>query len=235
MHRWWLVSFTVLLWTPAFSAGLYDLKVCEPISDSAERLQCYDRAMQAITGSSFERGSISTPAQGTAPAEMNLAPEGRKKIGAWSVLEDGLDAAGEHFTLIYARSTEFITIEYGEQVQPELVMRCKAGRLDAYVNWKTYIGQGSAFVVSKIGDKSSVTDEWQVSGRGEATFYPRELAGGLLYKMVGADSAWFRVSPPNSDPVTAGFTISGAGDVSAYLRDRCSRKGEPSMFEILGR
>lgn len=109
-------------------------------------------------------------------------------------------------------------------VTPVLVLRCKEGEIDAFVNVilrpNVEYGNTEGATVQVRFDKTparqmSVTQ----STDGEAVFFAD--AKGTIVRMLEHRSMLFRFTPFNSDPQETTFTLSGLAAVVKPLQDAC--------------
>lgn len=169
-----------------------NLVACSGITNSAERLACFDKA-----------------------ADQAIPPITAAAAGKWSVKVDTnpLDDS-KTATLILASSSG--TSRMGLPIG--LVVRCKSNEIEMYLNWNEYLGN-KASVTSRFGDKPASTAYWEMSSDSQGTFSPAPAVH--IREMLGVDRLVAQITPYNENPITAVFNLSGMRDSIKPLRDAC--------------
>ena len=114
---------------------------------------------------------------------------------------------------------------------PSLVVRCKSGQLDIYVNWDNYLGS-EAYVTFRMGKAPAQRSFWSLSTDSKATFARKPL--DYLRKMNGVNQVVAQVTPYNESPVTAIFDMEGYSEASETIRNTCGIKNFQSDAPKLG-
>jgi type VI secretion system protein VasI len=193
------------LWNTAAQA-------CHEMRDTdAMRLLCYDAmAMmlaQAIAGIEVAQGAT---------------------VGKWqsAVQTNPLDDTKTVVLLLEADSGKS---SWGETIL--LVLRCRSGVTEAYVNWKEYLGD-EATVTWRIGSAQASASEWGLSTDQNATFFPSSVHGTsvagrprtpieFVRALMVADQFVAQITPFMEDPVTAVFDVRGLGAALKSLQVPC--------------
>ena len=203
-----------------FSAGALVLAVsalgAQSVSDSslarcaktrlaAERLRCYDQ---------LARVTEAAPTK-TRPASSAMT------AGAWKVEEqtNPLDDSKTVFlALVAAEGRSGLLRE-----PPTLVLRCKSGQVEAYIDWSNYMGSDASSVTSRIGSEPPVERSWGHSTDNRATFYPDDPVK-LLEALLSVDRFVAQATPYSESPVTAVFLLRGLDKAIVPLREACDLK-----------
>jgi hypothetical protein len=121
---------------------------CKLVKNDAERLQCYDKALN-VTVRSFHTGeTTSAEVQDWHITESKSAVDNSPQIAA--VLESAEKAAA-------------------------LVLRCHEKTTDAFINARTYLGAAGALPVTyRINNDKAIETKWAPSKEGAAAFIPMQ-------------------------------------------------------------
>lgn len=152
-------------------------------------------------------------AVGICVASIAAAP-----TGTWQV-DDTISALdGSRTYAAVLRSDNVIRSTTGTNERAALVIRCRSGRLDAYISWPAALGTGPLEMQWKA-DGSAYTEAWSVSVDGSGTF--SEGPRALLAQIEKATHATFQVSLPNFDSLQASFTVTGADRIAKDALAAC--------------
>lgn len=102
-----------------------------------------------------------------------------------------------------------------------LVLRCQSRKLEAYVNWNSYLGMDDASVTDRIGAAPARTRDWSLSTDKEASFYPGDVRA-LVRDLSGSPRYVAVVTPYNENPITAIFTTAGLDSLAPRLFAGCA-------------
>ena len=105
----------------------------------------------------------------------------------------------------------------GDQIL--LIIRCKSGKTEAYINWNTFLGSDGLSVTSRIDKERASTSYWSISTDHTASFMPKPVV--TLKKFEGATTFVVNLTPYSESPITAIFDISGANDAFKNIRHEC--------------
>lgn len=177
------------------------LLTCSAISDSEERLACYD--------------SLADEA----------APPVATSSGNWDVSVDTNPIDDSETVVLSTDSTEGSTVSrFGDDFN--LILRCRSGELDAYINWSDYLGSDTTQVTYRIGTSEAKTDTWYLSTDSMATFFSVNppATRAFIEDLAEADNGRLiaQVTPYNENPSTAVFNISGLSGLLEQLYQPCS-------------
>jgi type VI secretion system protein VasI len=100
-----------------------------------------------------------------------------------------------------------------------LILRCKSGRAEAYINWNNYLGS-TAVVTDRIDKAQAERLGWTLSTDAQASFRPRSQ--GFMDALAEATTYIAQVTPYNESPVTASFSVVGARQVVDRIKVSCS-------------
>lgn len=197
----------VLFVTAIYSEGVYtSLSKCSVIKPNKERLECYDMlARHAINKST----SLS-----------NWKVDVKK-----SIMDDSKTVT------VLTRGTPISTLT-GKK-EPSLIIRCLKGKTELFVSWNTYMGTGSKYITSKIGDAEPFMKSWLGSADGTATFYvydqlihsnslyPQERVIMLIKALMVSPTFALEAKPYNMSEVQTQFDLRGLTRAIEPLRNEC--------------
>ena len=172
------------------------ISFCKTIDSSVERLECFDN----LEWSHFETSPTPSP------------PE---VAGDWEVSES-VNPIDDTSTVTAILSSENASNYLGEKVT--MILRCKSGRTEAYINWNDYLGS-RAIVTDRIDKAPAERLGWQLSTDSQASFRPR--AQMFMESLAEATTYLAQVTPYNESPVTASFNVLGARGVVDRIRVAC--------------
>lgn len=107
--------------------------------------------------------------------------------------------------------------KFGDEIT--LIVRCKNGKTDAYINWRSYLGSDGTMVTSRIDKASATKAYWSLSTDSKASFMPQPVA--TLKKFAGASTYVANLTPYSESPITAIFNISGSEVAFKDIRGGC--------------
>ena len=170
---------------------------CAKIESPMARLECFDDLIRA---------------HNLSPPEPTLF----KGEGDW-VVSQSANPIDDTLTVTAILSSENASNYLGEQVS--LVLRCKSGQTEAYINWHDYLGS-RAVVTDRIDKAPAERLGWQLSTDSQASFRPR--ARVFMESLSEATTYLAQVTPYNESPVTASFNVQGAKEVVTLISKACS-------------
>lgn len=176
------------------------LLTCSAISDSGDRLACYDSL-----------------ADEAAPAVATSSEN-------WDVTVDTNPIDDSQMVVLATNSTEgSTTSRFGDNFR--LILRCGSEKLDAYINWSDYLGSDTTQVTYRIGTSPAKTDTWYLSTDSMATFFSVNAPATRTFieDLAEADNGRLiaQVTPYNENPSTAVFDISGLSGLLEQLYQPC--------------
>lgn len=195
------VSLPVLLFSGAGAQASIEkltkkISLCKTIDSPVERLQCFDNLE-------------------TSDFEISSKPSLPKGTGDWEVSESA-NPIDDTLTVTAILSSENASNYLGEKVT--MILRCKSGRTEAYINWNDYLGS-RAIVTDRIDKAPAERLGWQLSTDSQASFRPR--AQMFMESLAEATTYLAQVTPYNESPVTASFNVLGARGVVDRIRVAC--------------
>ena len=104
------------------------------------------------------------------------------------------------------------------------MVRCESGKINAFINWSSYLGLEQTPVITRLGTGDAKTQKWPLSTDNKATFYPGD-AGAFLEQLLTADRFVAQTTPYNESPITAVFELAGLNAAVKPLREVCPAKG----------
>jgi type VI secretion system protein VasI len=187
--------------TPPSPTATLDTKAlmrCAAETNTVKRLSCFDDFAKA----------------------NNLAPSSKDATmsagSKWSVSTDSdpLTDKSVHYAMLEADEGRG---RFEDRIS--LIIRCKSGKTEAYINWNAFLGSDGLSVTSRIDKESAVTSYWSISTDHKASFMPKPVA--TLQKFEGASSFVVNLTPYSESPITAIFDITGAKDAFKNIRQDC--------------
>ena len=174
------------------------LMKCAGDTNPVARLSCFDDFAKA---------------NGLAPSSKEVAAN---STGKWQISsdKDPLTDKSVHIALLDADEGKG---RFGEGIF--LVVRCKSGRTEAYINWNTFLGSDGLNVTSRIDKAPASSSYWGVSTNRKSSFMPQQVA--TLKKFEGAASYVVNLTPYSESPITAIFDITGANTAFKDIRRDC--------------
>lgn len=191
-----VVAVTPQTAIPAIDAK--GLMRCASETNSVTRLSCFD---------AFAKANDLAPST----VETTKNAEGKWRT---SSDKDPLTDKLIHFAMLEADEG---TGRFGGRIG--LIVRCKSGRTEAFVNWNTFLGSDGLNVTSRIDKAPASTSYWSISTDHKASFMPQQVA--TLKKFEGASSYAVHLTPYSESPITAIFDITGANEALKDIRRDC--------------
>lgn len=198
---------------PAYSAEQLSIndvvKTCAAMKSRISRLTCYDELASRM---------------GYVPEEQ-AAREGEilDKYGFWEVTKRR-NAAGEEVIYLKNDATEDVISRSGAARRPTLVIKCKSGNTDVYLDWKTQItpyrvGAKTFPIALQLGTDDKQVMDWELSTDGNALFTPDSVE--FVKQMRKNDRLILQLTPPNDLAQTVVHDISGLNSVLGLLVAQC--------------
>jgi type VI secretion system protein VasI len=177
---------------PASAVAALDSKAlmkCASDTNTISRLSCFDEF-------SKNNGLIPSSKETT----TNLT-------GKWetSTDKDPLTDKSIHYAILRADEGRG---RFGDGVF--MIVRCKSGKTEAYINWNTYLGSDGLTVTSRIDKAAASATEWTISTDHKASFIPQPVA--TLKRFDGSSSYVVNLTPYGESPITAIFDITSANE-----------------------
>ena len=201
-----------------------ELTKCAAVSSVMERLECFDRL---AAGQKREQDT-------TASETPNITPETEPARGAdrtesaaqaprperdWLIdrSKNPLDDKPIVSAGLMAESGEN---EYGRR--PVLMLRCRSGRFEAYVNWSAYLGLESTRVTVRTDSRPARAESWSLSTNHVAAFAKAPVA--FMQELSKSTTLILSVVPYSASPIISKFKLDGIGAVEVALRENCRLK-----------
>jgi len=169
-----------------------------------QRLVCYDSIAKSL---GYSR----------TPSPTNVAGSGKWQV---SNLQNPLDDTRTVALSLGATTGES---RYGDPVV--LVIRCQSGKINAFINWSSYLGLEQTPVTTRLGAGETKTQRWPLSTDNKASFYPGD-AGAFLEQLLSADRFVAQTTPYSESPITAVVELAGLSAAVKPLREVCPPKGQ---------
>lgn len=208
MYRLLAASLVVALTNMSSAAAQGDLKQpigrCATQDGDLTRLACYDSIAQSL---GYSRAPTAAKVTGS---------------GAWQVStqKNPLDDTRTVYLSLSATTGQS---RFGDAVW--LIVRCESGKVNAFINWSSYLGLKETPVTTRLGTGEAKTQSWPLSTDKKATFYPRDAAA-FLEQLLSTDRFVAQTTPYNESPITAVFELAGLSAAVKPLREVCPAKGQ---------
>jgi hypothetical protein len=191
-----------LLFVPALSAT--GVLRCHDISDSVERLACYDietgRVPSGEADNEGEEEAVpATPTPTPTPTPAPVPADAAK----WTVTTkvDPITDAKVIVAILPAG-------EGDSRLRKEaaLILRCSP-RPSFYVDWDDFMSTENVLVLARFDDGPTSNSYWDISTNYESTFFTQP---GLYFeKLAAADKLVVRATPHGETPATVTFDVRG--------------------------
>lgn len=196
--------FTVFLIHYAFANNGTQNKIdpCQSISESTQRLSCYDVLFNA-------KRETSTP--------LNT--------GEWIIREETspIDDSKNVFIILEAETP--IEIDY-EEVIPELMIVCQENTTYLYVNYNTFLGMENIYSTTRVdSDKAESNKIWLISSNNQGIFYNtnrKKSVIDFIKELTTKKKFFIRITPYDGNPVDTTFILQGLDAAIKPLRAACS-------------
>jgi hypothetical protein len=203
-----LVSISSLVGAPqdaaakdaACAAILRDLATCAANTDKVKRLDEYDALAKRL---------------GVAP----------KVPGNWTVSTSVSPIDDSKTVTLGLGAEQDISTGGGKTFQPQLVLRCKAGKIELYtitgVPMSEEKSDHRSITTVRFGTEKAVTMRMDRSSDGESIFWPD--ADANAEKLLHAERLAVLISPKEFEPVALEFDLRGLSDVYPQLAAACAK------------
>jgi len=184
---------------PQVAEIVRDLATCAANTDKAQRLEAYDALAKRL---------------GVLPPVP----------GAWKVQAAVNPIDDSRTVMLGLASEKEIAGDAGKSFQPELVLRCKAGKLELYtitgvVTEEEKPDQRTAATV-RFGKEKAATIRMDRSTEGDALFWPDAEAN--IAKLLEVDRLAVQFSPKGFEPVILEFDLRGLAQAHPQLAEACA-------------
>lgn len=183
---------------------------CAGIINRINRLVCYDE--------------LATSLGFVPPDQVNREAQILETYGFWEVTKRR-NAAGENIIYLKNDSVEDVTSRTGIHRTPTLVVKCKSGQTDVYLDWKTrLIPRHSSWASSmslqmQLDAEPKQTVNWELSTDRHALFVPDPVE--FIKSMRQHERLVLHISPPHDSAQTIVHDISGLNMVLELLVQNC--------------
>lgn len=185
---------------PGFlSIGTKEVAKCAAIENQVLRVACYDD-LASKYGLTATTKNTTTASQGRWETRTDTDPLTDKSIyRARLVAHEGRGRFADPIVLH---------------------LRCSNAKIEAYIDWSTFLGSDNISVTSRIDKSPAEKSMWSPSTDHKASFMPQPAR--TLKKFIGASSYVVNLTPYGESPITAIFDISGAEEALKDIRKACS-------------
>ena len=204
MNNWFCLSVFLLVNFAFAEIPKNEFAKCSMIDGDLEKLNCFDELARKY--------------------DLDGIQSSKKEIqdsGKWKINENINPIDDSKTVTVYLLSDSGRSSMMRRQIQ--LVLRCKSGSTELYINWYDYLGS-DAKVLTRVGKNYATSSNWSLSTDSQATFYPggRSKTIDFIKSLINEDSFVAQVTPYNESPVTAIFDIKGLQKAIQPLREACS-------------
>lgn len=159
---------------------------------------------------------VGTPAQSPTPPLSPLpAASSTSFIGAWDMIKS-VDPFSDTPIVI-------ASLDSRSDSSMDLVVRCKGGRTEAFIEWGKVLGASDPQVTYRIGASDARTEYWALSTDFDSTFFPGSTEAVILFvkDLMAASSLVVRVFPLGEPVITATFDLAGIPSAVNSVRQAC--------------
>ncbi len=178
-----------------------ELSECAANTDREKRLEAYDELAKSL----------------------GITP---RKSGNWSVAASTSPVDDTKTVTLGLGAEKEVAKPGGGNVQPQLVMRCKGGKVEVYtitgIPAAEEMPDRRASATLRFGKEKPVEMRLDRSAEGDALFWPD--AASNAERIARAERLVFQFSPKGYEPVVLEFDLRGIADVYPQLAEACARK-----------
>jgi hypothetical protein len=153
---------------------------------------------------------------------LGIAP---KKPGAWNVTASTSPVDDTRTVLLGLGAEKEVAKPSGGNFQPQLVLRCKGGKIDVYVITgipaADELPDHRSTATVRFGKEKPVDLRLDRSAEGDALFWPDAAANAE--RILRAGRLVFQFSPKGFEPVVLEFDLRGIEDVYPQLTEACAK------------
>lgn len=147
-----------------------------------------------------------------------------KENQSWQVTDKTDEMEGSRVVILAVEATDTFIYHGNERKRPTMFIRCKGGKLEAYIN-NNAMADGAydgVTVKVKFGDGKPVSLSADESTDHKALFIgkPKTLVAGFS----GQTTMLYQFTPYSSSPATLHFNVSGWDEKAAPLKEACKLK-----------
>jgi type VI secretion system protein VasI len=178
-----------------------ELSECAANTDRDQRLAAYDALAKSL----------------------GISP---RKPGSWSVTSTTSPVDDTKTVTLGLGAEKEVAKPSGGSFQPQLVLRCKGGKLDVYtitgIPAADEMPDHRAIATVRFDKEKPVEMRLDRSAEGDALFWPEATANAE--RMARAGRLVFEFSPKGYEPVVLEFDLRGIAEVYPELAEACAKK-----------
>lgn len=156
----------------------------------------------------------------TTIATIDIAKENQ----TWQVTDKTDEMEGSRVVVLAVEAVDSYIYHTGARKRPTMFVRCKGGKLEAYINNDASADDAYDGVTVKVkfGDEKPISLSADESTNHEALFInkPKTLVAGFS----GQTTMLYQFTPFASNPATLHFNVSGWDEKAAPLKEACKLK-----------
>lgn len=203
-------------------ATLITLTACAPEAAPPKTPPPPSPAPQAEAAKIANRAAESTTAPSAAKEDTPAAPApapAPAPVGKWDVSKEVSKLDDSENVFLVLGADILVTNKFNETYSPKMLLTCREKRLEAYIDWDTFVHSESSAVTTRIDSAPAVTKHWSVSTNYKATFAPQPLR--FIKSLVGHQKLVVRVVPYGDAPLLTEFDLTGLDQHIKTLYDAC--------------
>ena len=182
------------------------LRSCAELQDSQTRLECFDR-LAASAGK---------------PEASSNASDRPEAGGQWNLTRETSPIDDTQVVYFSLAATQTTPAAPG-RTDPTLFIRCKAGKIESFLNWGVPVATRDIDVTTRFDDDEAETKKWTLSTDFTSTFVKGSQAA-FVAKLRAHHRFVARLLPLHHDETTAIFDLSGLNGRIDEVFGACERK-----------
>lgn len=188
-----------------------DLIRCSVVSDSTERLKCFDGLASKEQAKRDEA------------AKKDLSPP--RSTGDWRVQIDQSPVDDSKTVVLISKTKDALPGRFGKESSPSLVLRCLRNTTSAYINFDGYHMadiQGYGKITFRVDKNKAFSRNTDVSTDNKALgFWSGGSAIPFIKQLLGGETLLVQATPFSESPLTFSIDISEIDEAVKPLRETC--------------
>lgn len=179
-----------------------EIDSCKSLTDSTQRLACYDKIFEKKTESSIDKNAM----------------------GKWFVQQGVSPVDDSKSVTIRLNADRPINARYN-LITPHLYIRCKENVTELYIDFDTFLRSNDLTPITRIDSEKAVSNRrWNISNDHKAIFYPStrsKKTTDFIKDLIGKNKLFIQVTPYGESAVNTTFTLTGLDEAIKPLRETC--------------
>lgn len=177
---------------------------CLEMQISHERLACYDGVAKTL-GLNAVAGKVSGD------------------LGDWDIHQWASPLDDSQNIMATLAASDTIPDMFGRDIiTPTLSVRCKEGKMDAFISWKRYISTQDVRQTFRFDKTPAYSQKWSISTDHEALFAYRNDIDTFNARLFSSSLLYVQVTPYGENPVGVRFHLNGSRVVLLKALQACS-------------